>query len=110
MNVLNNARDELETKNYRRLIFVDVDTNNEFVTIKIKDNAGGIPEDIIHKVFDSHFTTKQDNDGTGIGLYMSKKIIVNSFKGTIEVQNVTYSYEDEEYTGAEFIISLPIIK
>ena len=57
-------------------------------------------------IFNSHFTTKQDKDGTGIGLYMTKKIIENSFYGTIKASNVEYEYDDIDYIGAEFIINI----
>ena len=108
MNVLNNAREQLEQQDYERLLFVNISKDENMAVVKIKDNGGGIPSDIINKIFDSHFTTKEENNGTGIGLYMSKKIIDKSFFGTFEVKNTTYKYEDKEYTGAEFIINLPI--
>jgi len=108
INILNNARDELEKVNYKRYIFINIYQEDNMITIKFKDNAGGIPDDIIDKIFDSHFTTKEDSDGTGIGLFMSNKIIDNSYNGSIKVSNQTYIYEDKEYIGAEFIISFPI--
>jgi len=109
MNILNNARDELEKKEYRKLLFVDIYQEHHVATIKIRDNAGGISDDIIDLIFDSYFTTKKDKEGTGIGLYMSKKIITNNFNGSIYVETKTYTYEGEEYTGAEFTISLPVL-
>ncbi len=108
MNILNNAKDELELHEHKRLIFVDIHKVNENVCISIKDNAGGIPTPILSKIFDSHFTTKEERNGTGIGLHMSKKIIEDSFNGTINVKNCTFSYENIKYYGAEFLIILPI--
>ena len=75
--------------------------------IKIKDNAGGINKDIINKIFDAYFTTKEQTDGTGIGLYMSKQII-QEMNGKIEVSNEKYKYEDVEYLGAQFTIYLDL--
>lgn len=109
MNLLNNARDILETKeNQRKIIFVDIFSDNKNAFIKIKDNGGGIPKDIIDKVFEPYFTTKHKAQGTGIGLYMSKEIVEKHMNGTIKVQNAEYNHEGKNYIGAEFIISLPI--
>ena len=108
MNILNNARDELEIEEIKRLIFIDIHKINDEVIVKIKDNAGGIPKDILPKIFDAHFTTKEERNGTGIGLYMTKKIIEDSFKGTIKANNIEFEYEGDKYTGAEFKITLPL--
>jgi len=108
INIFKNAKDELVKLDIgKRLIFINVQKNEKEVTIRIKDNAGGIPEEIIDKVFDSYFTTKNDKEGTGIGLYMSEQIITN-MSGTITVQNVEYDIDNTKYKGAEFKITLPI--
>ncbi len=109
INLINNSRDELIKVEGKRFIFVDAYINcsdEDEVIIKIKDNAGGIPEKIIDKVFESHFTTK-DSTGTGIGLYMSQKIILNSFNGFIEVKNIEFDHNMQSYKGAVFIVRLP---
>ncbi len=116
INILNNAKDELEKMDGKKLIFVDIYEDktaqaegiNGNIIIKIKDNAGGISKDILLSIFNAHFTTKEDTDGTGIGLHMSKKIIIDNFNGLIEANNEHYSYEEIEYTGAEFTIVLPL--
>ena len=108
INILKNAKDELIKLNMnKRFIFIDIKQKETNVVIKIKDSAGGIPPDIKSKVFDYYFTTKNDEEGTGIGLYMCKEIITN-MSGSISVQNVEYEYEDEIYKGAEFTINLPL--
>ena len=110
MNILNNARDILETKeNQKRLIVVDIYKDDKDAVISIKDNAGGVPTDIINKVFEPYFTTKHKAQGTGIGLYMSQEMVVKHMKGTLEVANVTYEYKSESYTGAQFTMRLPLI-
>ena len=108
MNILNNARDILETKDGKRLIFIDICKEDNRAIIKIRDNAGGVPENIIDKVFEPYFTTKHKSQGTGIGLYMSHEMVVKHLEGDIEVENTTYYYNDVEYNGACFIITLPI--
>jgi len=109
MNIINNARDILETKeNQKRLIFIDISKNDVDAIIEIKDNAGGIPEDIIDKIFEPYFTTKHQSQGTGIGLYMSQDMVVKHMKGTIKVENDEYTYEDISYKGAKFTVTLPL--
>lgn len=109
INILNNARDALlEKREDKRLIFINVYEEKEDLIIKIKDNASGIPIDIIDKVFEPYFSTKHQQQGTGIGLYMSEEIVTKHLDGKIEVENVEYSYKNEEYKGAEFTISLPL--
>lgn len=117
LNILNNAKDALEEKtDQRKLIFIESQPlenrliDSKFVEIKIKDNAGGIPSDIISKVFDARFTTKEQSKGTGIGLYMTKEMIEIHMQGSLEVKNIEYEYEDVSYAGAEFTIVLPIVE
>ncbi|MEA3290227.1 MAG: ATP-binding protein [Campylobacterota bacterium] len=110
MNLLNNAYDILTEKDIdEKLIFVNIYKKYDFAIIEIKDNAGGVPEDIIDSVFDPYFTTKHKAQGTGIGLYMCKQMIENHMKGTIEVVNEEYLYKDKKYKGASFRITLPLI-
>ncbi len=110
LNILNNAKDALkQTKNQKKLIFIDMELiDNNHIEIRIRDNAGGIPIDIIDKIFDSRFTTKTESDGTGIGLYMTKEMIEKHMFGKLDIRNLNYEYEGENYTGAEFIIILPV--
>ena len=108
INIFKNAKDELIKLNIdKRYIFINIQKEETNIIINIKDNAGGIPDKIKDKVFDYYFTTKNDTEGTGIGLYMSKEIITNML-GTISIQNVEYEFENETYKGAEFTIKLPL--
>ena len=110
VNVLNNARDELikKEKSEERLIFINAKLENENIKIKIIDNAGGIKNADIQKIFEPYFTTKEKTTGTGIGLYMSKEIIEKNMYGTLGVKNTSYIYNDKEHTGAMFEIVLAI--
>ena len=71
----------------------------DFNSVKIifKDNAGGIPVEIIDSIFEQYISSKGDK-GTGIGLYMVKSI-VKKIGGLIEVANCDQ--------GACFTITLP---
>ena len=68
--------------------------------VTVSDTGGGIPENIIGKIFDIYFTTKGGDQGTGIGLYMSKMIVEEHMKGRIFVENVE--------SGARFKIVVPL--
>ncbi len=109
MNIFNNAKDILKEKNIKnKYIFISTTIQDKKAIIKIKDNAGGIPEDIINKIFEPYFTTKHKSQGTGLGLNMTYNLVVDGMNGTIEANNVDYKYDSKDYTGAEFVISLPI--
>ncbi len=110
INILNNAKDELikieEEQN--RLIFIDLHKEQNNIIIKIKDSAGGIKKEIIDRIFEPYFTTKHKSNGTGIGLYMCEEIVVKHIKGKIKVSNEEYIFENKNFTGALFEISIPI--
>ncbi len=109
INIYNNAKDALAEKNIKdKYIMINANILNDNLIIKIKDNALGIPEDIIEKIFDLYFTTKHRSQGTGLGLSMTYKLITEGMAGTITVNNVEFNYNNQLYYGAEFIISLPI--
>ena len=108
MNIIYNAKDALVKNDIKkRLIFISIYKKNQKGYLEIKDNAGGISLDIIGKIFDPYFTTKHQSQGTGMGLYNSFNMIEN-MEGTIEVENCEYEYENKKYSGAKFIIYLPI--
>ncbi|MCT7580842.1 sensor histidine kinase [Aliarcobacter butzleri] len=101
LNILTNAKDAIiENKILNPLVIVETKIENDNICISIKDNANGIDENIVNKIFEPYFTTKDEGKGTGIGLYMSKIIIENNMNGKIEVYNLE--------KGANFIIKLPI--
>ncbi len=109
LNLLNNAKDALmDCENYKRYIFIDIYKKDNNVIIEIKDNANGIDDQVIKRVFEPYYTTKDKNQGTGIGLYMSQEIISRHMKGTLTVENTTYDYNGMSYTGAFFSITLPL--
>ncbi len=108
LNILNNARDALKDRDDKKLIFIDVYKEKENVIINIKDNAGGISEKIIDRIFEPYFTTKHQSQGTGIGLYMSQEIVTKHMSGKINANNSIYDYKNKKYKGAIFRVELPI--
>jgi signal transduction histidine kinase len=101
LNIISNAKDALvENKIENPTVKIETKIQNEFVFISIKDNACGIKDEIINKIFEPYFTTKNEVQGTGIGLYMSKIIIEKNMNGQIIVENT--------HEGANFIIKLSL--
>ena len=90
INILNNAKDVLITKDQEKKLIeinlVESERDNSKV-IEVLDNGGGIPEEIIDRIFDPYFTTKQKQNGTGLGLYMAKIIIEERMQGRLSVAN-----------------------
>jgi signal transduction histidine kinase len=87
LNLLKNALDEHKSKDTQESkTIINILLEDDILIIKIQDNAGGVPEDIIHKIFEPYFSTK-DLNGTGLGLYMSKMLVEKHLDGTIEVIN-----------------------
>jgi signal transduction histidine kinase len=88
LNIINNARDALIEKNIEeKRITILLTQEDDTVLIQIKDNAGGIPKKIIEKIFDPYFSTKQNKNGTGLGLYMTRVIINEQENASISVSN-----------------------
>ena len=84
LNILKNSQDHLIEKQTKDP-FIKITTQDR--TISICDNAGGIPEDILPKIFDPYFSTKSELNGTGLGLYMSKTIIEEHHNGKLTAVN-----------------------
>jgi PAS domain S-box-containing protein len=99
MNIIKNGIDILIEKEIKPAkIDIKLFETDQTSTIYIGDNGGGVPTDLIEKVFEPYFSTKGDK-GTGLGLYMSKNIIENQLGGKLRVENIN--------GGATFIIELP---
>ncbi len=100
LNLINNAKDAFKTSNCdNKHISVVVKEEKKNTVIKVIDSAGGIPSSILNKIFNPYFTTKEQGEGIGIGLYMTKIIIEKHFKGSISATN------DDD--GAVFTLNFP---
>ena len=102
MNLLNNAKDAIKGNDIAEgcveFYIEKIDEKNALISFQ--DNGGGIPIDTIEKIFEPYFTTKHKSQGTGIGLYMSKRIVEERIEGSISVSN--------NEAGACFKIIIPI--
>ena len=102
VNILNNAIDakivKSQTIKFDAKIEINIFEEDENIVISIFNNCGNIDEKIIERIFEPYFTTKFEDQGTGIGLYMTKVIIEKNMKGKIEAKNLN--------DGVEFIIKL----
>jgi len=108
LNIINNAKDALHNIKNKRYIFISSYENNGVLIIKIYDNAGGIDEKILPRIYEPYFTTKFKSQGTGIGLYMSKNIVESNLGGKILTSNINFNYKDKNFFGALFEIKLPL--
>ncbi len=100
INIINNAKDILIEKQINDAwVHLVLITENNTAIITIEDNGGGIPEDILPNIFDEYFTTKDEDIGTGLGLYMSYEIITKSLNGKLYAKNTP--------NGAKFFIEIP---
>ncbi len=88
LNLLNNAKDVLlQRKIVSPTITIETKLEATQIIVLVKDNAGGIDNTIINKIFDIYFTTKSKDGGTGLGLYISRLIVENKLMGDISVSN-----------------------
>ena len=102
VNILNNAIDAKIIKSnsvkFDAKIQINVKEENAQICISIFNNCGNIDEQILERIFEPYFTTKFEDQGTGIGLYMTKVIVEKNMQGKIEAKNLD--------DGVEFIIKL----
>ena len=108
INIINNAKDAIKenVKSDEKLIFINsVQQDSSSLSIIIKDNGGGIPDNVIHRIFEPYFTTKNKSTGTGIGLSMTYKMLVERHHALIDVYNEEYIYNNKNYKGACFRIT-----
>ncbi len=99
LNILKNSEDNFkEQKTPNANILVRIFEEEKHHIISITDNGGGIPENIVPKIFNPYFSTKSEKNGTGLGLYMSKIIIEEHHHGELSMNN--------KNDGVEFIIKL----
>ena len=88
LTLLQNAEDILlEKQTQNPYIKINTFEDDEYLYLQVIDNGGGIPQDIIDKIFDPYFSTKHEKNGTGLGLYFAKSIIENNCDALLTVEN-----------------------
>ncbi|WP_372681017.1 cache domain-containing protein [Desulfosarcina sp.] len=107
VNIISNAKDAIKEKAQQTgqdhlpgVIDLQVKTEESSLVLQIRDTGCGIPESLLPKIFTPYFTTKGTATGTGIGLYMAKRIVEKEMLGQIAVENLS--------VGAQFTIQLPL--
>ncbi len=107
LNLINNAfyavsvRAKREPDGYQPMVVVSTKGYKDRVEIRVKDNADGIPPDVLDKIFQPFYTTKPTGQGTGLGLSISFDIVTVGHNGEIKIDTSVGK-------GTEFIIELPI--
>lgn len=97
LNLLKNSRDAIvENEIPAGKIEIHLEELDGQARTRVRDNGGGIQPEVLAKIFDPYFTTKEEGKGTGIGLYLSRMIIVEHMRGEINARNV--------HGGVEFIV------
>jgi len=101
LNILNNSEENfIVKKTINSNITISTKKSDDNLVINIGDNGGGIPNDIMEQIFDPYFSTKDERNGTGLGLHICKTIIEEHYKGKITAYNSS--------DGVVFEIVIPI--
>lgn len=102
MNIVSNAIDALEKQGTDKRITIDSRVQEGLMMISVCDNGGGVDPAFIEKIFEKYFTTNADKENSGLGLFMSRKIMQERLGGEVCVKN--------QSEGACFTLSMPLSK
>ncbi len=97
INILNNSKDallECKFSSYKE-IKIELLKKDDKIHLSFYDNGCGIKEEILDRIFDSYFSTKENKNGTGLGLYITKTIVEKHMNGTIRASNWEYGAKIE---------------
>jgi signal transduction histidine kinase len=97
VSILSNINDFIKSDNLINIV-ISLTKDDNYTTLSIVDNCGGIKSENLSKIFDPYFTTKHKAMGTGLGLHIAKMIIEDNMNGTLSVENSN--------DGAKFIIKI----
>ena len=102
--MINNIKEHAKENKY---IFLTIKEKDENIEIIIKDNGGGVGDELLQNIFEPYFTTKHQSFGKGVGLYIVYQIITEEFKGSIRARNAQYLQDNKAHKGLEFTITIP---
>ena len=102
--LINNIKEHAKENKY---IFLTIKEKDENIEIIIKDNGGGVCDELLQNIFEPYFTTKHQSFGKGVGLYIVYQIITEEFKGSIRARNAQYLQDNKAHKGLEFTITIP---
>lgn len=104
VNILLNAKDALASQEGERVILISSSEENGMVTVTFQDNGGGIPEELLEKVFEAYLTTKDEAKGTGLGLYLCRQITENLDDGKVWAENREFEFNGIRSVGACIVV------
>jgi signal transduction histidine kinase len=92
VNLLSNAKDAIEERKngsdtVESTIKITISKDSEYIMVNVQDNGKGVPSELVDRIFEPYYTTKEQGKGTGVGLYMSKVIIENNMNGYLSIKN-----------------------
>ena len=89
--LIQNAIEALEDRQDKLLRVLNIRLSEQVIgyLIEVEDNAGGIDEGVLTKIFEPYYTTKTDRNGTGLGLYMSRMLAILHLQGNLEAENTS---------------------
>lgn len=100
-NIIQNSIEAMQKNSIEnKLIDISIKNEHNLLNISISDNGGGIDKSIINRVFEPYFSTKEQQHGVGLGLYICKNILELHLNGSIKVEN--------KNNGVEVTIKLPV--
>jgi CheY-like chemotaxis protein len=108
ISIIKNSKEAItDTNCENKIICLDIKEKENNILIQIYDSAGGIKKENLTKVFEPYFTTKHKYQDKGLGLYSVKKIVTQTLKGSISIDNYSFKHNNKEQFGARVNITLP---
>ena len=109
INIFNNAKDVLmNLSEDERYFFITTEIIKDKIVITLKDNGGGMDNNILNKVFEPYTTTKHKSQGIGLGMNMTYNLVVTGMQGEIYANNIDFIHNGKYYKGVEIKIKFKV--